>query len=104
MSSRSVTARRRRWNCSLPEGRPSHGLPIASARFRPFPPIAWRPCRRLRSCGRDHLVEQLPHEADRIDLIVVAPGWKSQELCAEIGEPPGAGRHIEAVKGHASAD
>ena len=30
----------------------------------------------------------MPHEADGVDLIVVAPGRKSQRLCAEAGEPP----------------
>ena len=38
----------------------------------------------------------MPHEADVVDVIVVAPGGKSQKLCAKIGEPPGAGRHMAA--------
>ena len=60
---------------------------------------------RLR-CGTayDHLIEQLPDQSQRVDLIVMLAGRKAQQFRPKVGVPRRAFRHVQAVECHAPAD
>jgi hypothetical protein len=64
----------------------SHSLP-ARVFTLVVPAVARRPCRLFRLRRLHHGVEQLPDEADRVDLVVVATGGEAEQLRAEVGEP-----------------
>ena len=59
--------------------------------------------RRLRLLPGADAVEQLPDEAERVDLIVVLAGRETQKLGPQVGKPGRALPHIKAEHRHAAA-
>ena len=57
-------------------------------------------------CGtaHDHLVEQLPDQSERVDLVVMLPSRKAQQFSAKGRIPRRAFRHVQSVERHAAAD
>src|SRR5687768_15003231 len=59
---------------------------------------------RLFRLVLEHLVEQLTHEAQSVDLIVIASGRERQQLCGQLLNPRRVGRDVQSIKRHAATD
>ena len=83
----------------------SHRLPTIVRHFleRRAIAIALRHVRRLRPRSSADFVEQLTDKTERVNLIVVPAGRKTEQLGPQVRKPRCALPHIEAEHRHASA-
>ena len=79
----TISAARRPW-LGADRNQPSHRLPARPRWFRPVPGIPPRLRLALLFCRRQHLVQELPDEAERVRLIVMHPDRKAQKLRDQI--------------------
>src|SRR5262249_60900357 len=58
----------------------------------------------FRHSSRSPLIQQLTHEPQRVDLVIVLARRKGEQLCFQVRQPWRAGGHVQTVQLHAATD